>query len=165
MRQGAEFLLNLPQSWLEEMDKATLSSEYMRSIAGDPVLAESVRRSNRANVLHWAAANISHPCEPVPANLSPETLGIARDFIRRGLDESAVDAYRIGQNVAWRFWMQIAFGLTSDADELRELLDVCGAFDRFVRRRDDRGHLPAGRHRARRAHPRAPAQNGARSSP
>jgi len=124
MRQGAEFLLNLPQAWLQEMDKATLSSQYMRSIADDPVLAESIRRSNRANVLHWAAANISHPCDEVPANLSPETLDIARDFIRRGLDESAVDAYRIGQNVAWRFWMQIAFGLTSDTDELRELLDV-----------------------------------------
>ncbi|HUL98999.1 MAG TPA: PucR family transcriptional regulator [Mycobacterium sp.] len=124
MRQGAEFVLNLPQSWLDEMDKATLSSEYMRTIAGDPVLAEATRRSNRANLLHWAGANISHPCAPVPANLSPETLDIARDLIRRGLDESAVDAYRIGQNVAWLFWMQIVFGLTSDTDELRELLDV-----------------------------------------
>jgi DNA-binding PucR family transcriptional regulator len=124
MRQGAEFVLNLPQSWLDEMDKATLSSEYMRAIAGDPVLAEATRRSNRANLLHWAGANISHPCAPVPANLSPETLDIARDLIRRGLDESAVDAYRIGQNVAWLFWMQIVFGLTSDTDELRELLDV-----------------------------------------
>lgn len=124
MRQGAEFILNLPQEWLDEMDKATLSSEYMRTIAGDPVLTEATRRSNRANLLHWAGANISHPGEPVAANLSPETLDIARDLIRRGLDESAVDAYRIGQNVAWRFWMQIVFGLTSDVDELRELLDV-----------------------------------------
>jgi DNA-binding PucR family transcriptional regulator len=124
MRQGAEFLLGMPRSWLDAMDEATLSSGYTRSIAGDPVLAESIRRSNRANVLHWAAANISHPCEPVPANLSPETLDIARDFIRRGLDESAIDAYRVGQNVAWRYWMQIAFGLTSDPAELRELLDV-----------------------------------------
>lgn len=124
MRSGAEIILNVPPSWLAELDKATLSSEYMRTIASDPVLTEATRRSNRANLLHWAAANISHPCEPVPANLSPETLGIARDAIRRGLDESAVDAYRIGQHVAWRFWMQIAFGLTSDPDELRELLDV-----------------------------------------
>src|SRR6185312_9774546 len=106
MRRGAEFVVNLPPEWVEEMDTATLSSEYMRTIAGDPVLAEATRRSNRANLLHWAAANISHPGEPVPANLSPETLGIAREMIRRGLDESAVDAYRIGQNVAWRFWIQ-----------------------------------------------------------
>src|SRR6202011_1300135 len=124
MRSGAETIVNVPQEWLEEMHRATLSSEYMRTIAGDPVLAEATRRSNRANLLHWAAANISHPCEPVPANLGPEPLAIARDLVRRGLDESAVDAYRIGQNVAWRFWMQIAFGLTSDPQELRELLDV-----------------------------------------
>ena len=124
MRSGAEVLVSVPQEWLEEMHRATLSSEYMRTIAGDPVLAEATRRSNRANLLHWAAANISHPCEPVPANLGPEPLAIARDLVRRGLDESAVDAYRIGQNVAWRFWMQIAFGLTSDPQELRELLDV-----------------------------------------
>jgi DNA-binding PucR family transcriptional regulator len=124
MRQGAERIVNLPQEWLEELHQATLSSEYMRRIAGDPVLVEATRRSNRANLLHWAAANISHPGDPVPANLGPETLDIARDLIRRGMDESAIDAYRIGQNVAWRFWMQIAFDLTSDPQELRELLDV-----------------------------------------
>jgi DNA-binding PucR family transcriptional regulator len=124
MRRGAEIIVNVPQEWLQELHRATLSSEYMRTIAGDPVLAEATRRSNRANLLHWAAANISHPGEPVPANLGPEPLAIARDLIRRGLDESAIDAYRIGQNVAWRFWMQIAFDLTSDPHELRELLDV-----------------------------------------
>ena len=124
MRRGAEQVVSLPQEWLDELHQATLSSEYMRAIAGDPVLAEATRRSNRANLLHWAAANISRPGEPVPANLGPEPLAIARDLIRRGMDESAVDAYRIGQNVAWRFWMQIAFDLTSDPQELRELLDV-----------------------------------------
>jgi DNA-binding PucR family transcriptional regulator len=124
IRRGAEIVVKLPQEWLDEMNAATLASEYMRTIAGDPVLAEAIRRSNRANLLHWAAANISHPGEPVRANLSPETLGVARDLIRRGLDESAVDAYRIGQNVAWRYWMQIAFGLTSEPSELQELLDV-----------------------------------------
>ena len=124
MRRGAEIVVNAPQEWLEELHKATLSSEFVRTIASDPVLAEAIRRSNRANLLHWAAANISHPGEPVPANLGSEVLEIARDFLRRGRDESALDAYRVGQNVAWRFWMQIAFELTSDPMELRELLDL-----------------------------------------
>ena len=44
--------------------------------------------------------------------------------MRRGLSESALQAYRVGQNVAWQRWMAIAFALTSDPDELRELLDV-----------------------------------------
>src|SRR3984893_11414668 len=124
MRSGAEIVVNVPQEWLEEMDRATLSSEYMRTIAGDPVLAGTTERSNRAELDHGAASNTSPPGEPVPANLGAAPLAIARDLVRRGLDESAVDAYRIGQNVAWRFWMQIAFGLTSDPQELRELLDV-----------------------------------------
>jgi DNA-binding PucR family transcriptional regulator len=126
MQQGAKMVLDAPEDPpLNELNKATLTPEYMQSIASDPVLAEAVRRSNRSNRLHWAAANISHPGEPVPPNLGPESLTIARYLVRRGLDEStAVDAYRIGQNVAWRAWMQIAFVLTSNLDELRELLDV-----------------------------------------
>lgn len=40
------------------------------------------------------------------------------------MNESALDAYRTGQNAAWLRWMSIAFGLTSDPGELRELLDV-----------------------------------------
>jgi DNA-binding PucR family transcriptional regulator len=160
MRRGAEIVVNVPQEWLEEMHTATLSSEYVRTIAGDPVLAEAIRRSNRANLLHWAAANISHPGESVAANLSPETLGVARDLVRRGLDESSVDAYRIGQNVAWRFWMQIAFELTADPDELRELLDVSArSIESFVdatiagiytQMQAEREELTAGTHAERR---------------
>ena len=126
MQQGAKMVLDGPEDPpLNELNKATLTPEYMQTVASDPVLAEAVRRSNRSNRLHWAAANISHPGEPVPPNFGPESLTIARYLVRRGLDEStAVDAYRIGQNVAWRAWMQIAFTLTSDLDELHELLDV-----------------------------------------
>ena len=126
IQQGAKIVLEAPEEPpLDELNKATLTPEYMQAVADDPVLAEAVRRSNRSNRLHWAAANISHPGEPVQPNHGPESLTIARYLIRRGLDEStAVDAYRIGQNVAWRAWMQVAFTLTSDQDELHELLDV-----------------------------------------
>jgi DNA-binding PucR family transcriptional regulator len=126
IKQGAKIVLDAPEEPpLDELNRATLTPEYMRTVADDPVIAEAVRRSNRSNRLHWAAANISHPGEPVQPNLGPESLTIARYLIRRGLDEStAVDAFRIGQNVAWRAWMQIAFALTSDQDELHELLDV-----------------------------------------
>ena len=96
----------------------------MQELADDPVLNAATRRSTRANLLHWAAANVGDPGAPVPANLGPEPLGIARDLVRRGLGESVLQAYRVGQNVAWQRWMAIAFGLTSDPDELQELLDV-----------------------------------------
>ncbi|KAA0102824.1 CdaR family transcriptional regulator [Mycolicibacterium sp. P1-5] len=125
IRQGAELVVNVPQQWHDELDSATLASEYMPTVGDDPVLADEVRRSNRTNQLHWAAANISHPGEPVAANVGADSLSIARDLIRRGLDESALlDAYRIGQNVAWQQWMRIAFELTSDPGEQRELLEV-----------------------------------------
>lgn len=123
--QGAEMALANSQVWLHTLHKATLASAYMQAVADDPVLAEAIRRCNRSNQLHWVAANISHPGEPVPANVGAESLAIVRDLIRRGLQESAVvDLYRIGQNVAWRSWMRTVFVLTSDLDEQREVLDV-----------------------------------------
>lgn len=124
MRLGAERALNAPPQWLEELDEATLSPENMKVIADDPVLAAAMRRTNRVNLIHWAAANVRDPGAPVPANLSAEALGIARDLVRRGVNEAALNAYRTGQNAAWIRWMSIAFELTSDPDELRELLDV-----------------------------------------
>src|SRR3712207_9247766 len=87
-------------------------------------LAAAIRRVNLGNLLHWAAANVQHPGRRVPPNTGPESLEAARDLVRRGLDESALDAYRAAQGVAWRRWMEICFELTSDPAELRELLDV-----------------------------------------
>ncbi len=124
MRLGAERALHAPAAWLDELDEATLSPAYMRVIADDPVLAAAIRRTNRDNLIHWAAANVRDPGAPVAANLSEETLGIARDLVRRGVNEAALNAYRTGQNAAWLRWMTIAFELTTDPAELRQLLDV-----------------------------------------
>ncbi len=123
-RNGAQTILNSHAEWLEALHDAELSAANMQELADDPVLNAALRQTTRANLLHWAAANVRDPGAPVGANLGPEPLGIARDLVRRGLNESALQAYRVGQNVAWQRWMAIAFGLTSDPDELRELLDV-----------------------------------------
>ena len=123
-RNGAQIILNSHAEWLEALHDAELSAANMQELADDPVLNTALRQTTRANLLHWAAANVRDPGAPVGANLGPEPLGIARDLVRRGLNESALQAYRVGQNVAWQRWMAIAFGLTSDPDELRELLDV-----------------------------------------
>jgi DNA-binding PucR family transcriptional regulator len=69
-------------------------------------------------------ANLRAPGAPVRPNLSPQVLDVARDIVRRGLDEATLNAYRVGQNVAWRLWMDRAFELTSDQETLHELLDV-----------------------------------------
>ncbi|WP_238013434.1 PucR family transcriptional regulator [Dactylosporangium sp. AC04546] len=124
IRQGAEIALNPPAHWLAELDEATLTGQARQQIAADPVLAAGTRRTNRSNLLFWAAANVRAPGERVPANDTEEPLSVARDLIRRGLDESALDAYRAGESVAVRLWTQIACSLTADPEELRELLDV-----------------------------------------
>jgi DNA-binding PucR family transcriptional regulator len=124
IRQGAEIALNPRPEWLAEIDAATLAGEARRPIAGDPVLAAATRRTNRSNLLFWAAANVRAPGQPVAANDDAAPLAIARDLVRRGLDDSALDSYRVGEAVAARLWTQIACSLTTDTTELRELLDV-----------------------------------------
>ncbi|WP_068271976.1 PucR family transcriptional regulator [Aldersonia kunmingensis] len=125
IRAGAEVALDAKLEWLEELDRASLAANP--AIADDPELAAAASRTNRSNLLHWAYANVRDPGAPVSANVGAEPLGIARDLVRRGLDERALDAYRAGQNAAWRRWMEIAFELTADPDELREMLAVSSA--------------------------------------
>ena len=120
IRQGAELVLHAPPEWLAEIDEATLAVEPV--IAGDPVLTAATRRTNRATrplgVRERARSRRAGAAEP-----RPEPLGIARDLVRRGVGLSALRAYR-AQDVAWLRWMGVAFQLTNDPEELRELLDV-----------------------------------------
>ena len=123
IRTGASLLLDAPEELFAEVDAAVFPDPD-HPVAADPVLAAAARRNNRANLVHWAEANVRDPGAPVPANLGPEVLSVARDLVRRGLDADALHGYRLGQNVAWRRWMALCFELTKDTDELHELLDV-----------------------------------------
>ncbi|MEH3078168.1 MAG: helix-turn-helix domain-containing protein [Quadrisphaera sp.] len=60
----------------------------------------------------------------MPAGTGPEALETARDLVRRGLDQRALEAYRAVQGVVWRQWTATCFELTDDPALLRELLDV-----------------------------------------
>jgi DNA-binding PucR family transcriptional regulator len=123
IRQAAQITVNAPPEWLRELDVAVLGANP--TIAADPELAAAVSRSNLANLLFWATANVRDPGAPVPPNVGPEPMNVARELVRRGLDAYALDAYRVGEGVAWRRLMEIAFELTSDPVELHEFLDVC----------------------------------------
>ncbi|QUR67154.1 PucR family transcriptional regulator [Mycobacterium spongiae] len=122
IRAAARAALESNEEWLDELDRATVAANP--DIADDPALATIVSRANRANLRHFAAANLRNPGDPVAPNLSPETLRMARDLVRLGHDVSTLDIYRTGHNVAWQRWNDIAFGLSSNPQELRELLDV-----------------------------------------
>lgn len=123
IRQCAQIVVNARPEWLEELDRAVLAANP--TIAADPELAAAVSRSNRANLYFWGTANVRDPGAPVPANTGPEPMNIARELVRRGLSSYALDGYRVGEGVAWRRFMEIAFELTSDPAELHELLDLC----------------------------------------
>lgn len=123
IRQCAQITVNPRAEWLEELDAEVLATSP--ALAGDPELAAAVSRSNRANMYFWGTANVRDPGAPVPPNTGPEPMIIAREVARRGLTPYILDGYRIGEGVAWRRFMEIAFELTSDPAELRELLDVC----------------------------------------
>ena len=123
IRRSAQITVNARPEWLEELDDAVLGANP--TIAGDPELAAAVSRSNLANLQFWATANVRDPGAPVAPNTGPEPMTIARELVRRGLDAYSLDAYRVGEGVAWRRLMEIAFELTSDPAELHEFLDVC----------------------------------------
>lgn len=110
--------------WVDQVHEASMRGEGMRPIASDPVLFESGRRVSTSNLMSWILANIERPGQRVPPNLSPEALTHARDLVRRGMEDSALDSYRMGQTVAWQRWMEICFELTQDPAELFDLLEV-----------------------------------------
>ena len=123
IRTAATRLLQAPDELFAEVDAATLKHADP-AILADPALVAGIKEANRHNLRVWAEANARDPGAPVRPQLGVEGLGIARDLVRRGLDGSSLDAYRIGQNVSWRQLMELSLTLTADPAELRELLDV-----------------------------------------
>jgi DNA-binding PucR family transcriptional regulator len=75
--------------------------------------------------MRWLSAMASHPGEPVSDEVPPEALDLARSLVRRGVElDALLHAYRRGQNVAWRRWMETAAATVPPGPELIELLDV-----------------------------------------
>jgi DNA-binding PucR family transcriptional regulator len=126
IRQGAEIVIGLPEDVMNELDDVALAA-MPHAISDDPGLAAGIRRTNRGFVRAWAEANLHDPGAAVTPTIGSEMLAIGRDLVRRGLDDSTLEAFRAGQNVVWRRWMGIAFALTDDPAELAELLDHTAA--------------------------------------
>jgi DNA-binding PucR family transcriptional regulator len=63
----------------------------------------------------------------VPANLTPEVLGIAREAFRRGIEQTVYTTYHAGQNVVQAHWMRSAFALSQDPAVLRQVVQAGSA--------------------------------------
>jgi DNA-binding PucR family transcriptional regulator len=123
IRATARRVLEDPGELFAAMDAAVL--EAVPVLAADPAIAADASASNRANLIRWLQANVRDPGGQVPLDLTPEALDIARDVIRRGIDQEALlTAYRQGQNTAFRHWMRVATEETGDAATLGTMLEA-----------------------------------------
>ena len=124
IRKGAERAQALPPEWVERLNQALFASPEDARLLEDPVILAACRRANRAELLHWANANMQRPGEPVEPYVSADMVDTARELAHRGLSELLMNVARSTQNTAWELWMKMAFGLTQDPALLEELLDV-----------------------------------------
>ena len=113
--------LDEPADLMAEVHAAVLAAAD-QPLRSEPVLAAEVAASTRANVLHLAASMLKDPGGRVPASLTPEVLGIAREAFRRGIEQSVYTTYHTGQNIIWAYWMRTAFSLSQDPAALRQAL-------------------------------------------
>src|SRR5689334_15277586 len=121
VRRIARGILDEPAELMAEV-YAAVSAAADEPLRSDPVLAAEVAASTRANVLHWAAGIARDPGGRVPANLTPEVLGIAREAFRRGIEQTVYTTYHAGQNVVQAYWTRTAFAMSSDPAVLRHAL-------------------------------------------
>ncbi|MDU9390225.1 PucR family transcriptional regulator [Pseudomonas sp. zfem002] len=124
MRKGAEIAQSLPPEWVERLNQSLFSSPEDTLVLEDPVILAACRRANRAELLHWANANLQRPGEPVQPYVSSDMVDTARELARRGMSELLMNSARAAQNAAWEVWMKMAFSLTQDPQLLEEFLDV-----------------------------------------
>jgi DNA-binding PucR family transcriptional regulator len=121
--QIARMVLDEPADLMAEV-QAAVSAAADEPLRSEPTLAAEVAASTRANMLHWAASIERDPSGRVPANLTPEVLGIAREAFRRGIEQTVYTTYHAGQNAVWAYWMRTAFALSADPAVLRQALEA-----------------------------------------
>ena len=123
IQSTARRVLEDPGELFTAMDVAVLDAVPV--LAADPAIAADASASNRANMVRWLQANVRDPGGHVSLDLTPEALDIARDIVRRGIDQEALlTGYRQGQNTAFRHWMRVATEEAGDASTLGRMLEV-----------------------------------------
>ena len=121
VRRIARTVLDEPAALMDQI-QAAVSAAADEPLRSEPVLAAEVAASTRSNVLYWAAGIARDPGGRVPADLTPEVLGIAREAFRRGIEQTVYTTYHAGQNVVQAYWMRTAFALYADPAVLRQAL-------------------------------------------
>jgi DNA-binding PucR family transcriptional regulator len=108
-----------------EATTAEMVAEILAAESGlqaDPAFVATVRASCEANIRRYLEV-ARRADDPPPADAPLEALDAARSFVRRGVDTGVMyQAYRRGQQVLWRRWMETAETIAS-GDELAKVLN------------------------------------------
>lgn len=92
---------------VEEMTVAAIAAAP--ELAGGEALEESVRASVQAMTMRWVDSERRRPGEPVPVDVPPAAIDVARDLIRHGVEfQHLLTGYRCAENVGCRRWLQAA---------------------------------------------------------
>lgn len=120
MRDGAKSILMSETALRDRLQDAVIDSFDTQN---DPAAETAIRRYNILSVTHWASAILRDPEGVVEPFVDPAIRLQIREQIRQGTPETILNGYRAAQILAWRAWMHVAFGLTTDKTELEMLLD------------------------------------------
>lgn len=123
IRAFAQATLANPQPIFDVVDDAVIAAMPER-LRAEPGILQVMREANHANLTHWISATAANPGARVPPNVGPEMLELTRDIVRRGHDETSLNAYRVGQNAALQFLIDRIFEATDEIELIRELLKV-----------------------------------------
>lgn len=126
LRLGAERALTLisQDEVMEKMEQAGMAGTGRTSSQDDPVLIAATRRAIRSSLIHWLNSTIEKPETKVAPFVTDNILQSAINMQDLGIPELMYSLDRSGQNVAWEYWMQVAFEICETPQELKSLLDV-----------------------------------------
>lgn len=124
IRAVAERMLASWGDAVDELHNAAQRGSRYRALIDDPQFAAADRQMSKAYLLHWLSANLQDPGARVAPCVDPEVLRFARDVVRRGMDMNDLGSWRAAQHGAWGRWVDECFAVTTDPDELRELIKV-----------------------------------------
>ncbi len=132
IRQVSQVLLENPADVVTKQVEAVFAA-IRGPFRTEPSLAAEVIASSRGNLAHWSASLSRNPGDAVQVNLGKEIVGIARDAFRLGMEQELATAYHAGHHALWRYWMGLAFTVSSEPAALQEALDVASrSLERYI---------------------------------
>lgn len=103
---------------LEEMHEA-ICGALPEALRDDPAMDHHLRLANKTNAIECPSADVVKPVAPVEPRLEGSIIRGACDVARRGISPAAgMEAFGLGQKVAWQGWVETCLGFANERGEL-----------------------------------------------